>query len=51
MMKRITTILTLLCLSGLTALAQETEGHGGEDPNLMWKWANFALLAIGLGYL
>lgn len=28
--------------------AHETEGH---DPWLGWKWANFAILAVGLGYM
>ncbi len=30
------------------------EGHGGgheEGPGIIWKWANFAILAGGLGYL
>ena len=35
--------------------AHETagEGHGGghEGPGIIWKWANFAILAGGLGYL
>jgi F-type H+-transporting ATPase subunit b len=33
--------------------AKHSEGHGeAENPNeIWWKWANFALLAIGLGYL
>lgn len=31
-------------------------GHGGEhhdsgDPMILWKWINFGILAIGLGYL
>jgi F-type H+-transporting ATPase subunit b len=30
------------------------EGHGGgheEGPGIIWKWANFAILAGGLGYM
>lgn len=25
--------------------------HGGGDPLIVWKWANFAILAGGLGYM
>jgi F0F1-type ATP synthase membrane subunit b/b' len=32
------------------AAAQKTEGEQG-DPWIWWKWANFAILAVGLGYL
>lgn len=37
----------LLC--AMAALASEEGGHAG--PGIGWKWANFVLLAIGLGYL
>jgi F-type H+-transporting ATPase subunit b len=37
------------------ALASETAGGehaaGGGDPFIWWKWANFAILAIAIGYL
>jgi F-type H+-transporting ATPase subunit b len=29
----------------------ETKQESSEDSLLMWKWANFAILVIGLGYL
>jgi F-type H+-transporting ATPase subunit b len=32
------------------ATTQKTEGEQG-DPWIWWKWANFAILAAGLGYL
>jgi F-type H+-transporting ATPase subunit b len=32
------------------ATTQKTEGEQG-DPWIWWKWANFAILAVGLGYL
>jgi F-type H+-transporting ATPase subunit b len=37
----------------LAASLLAQEGHEAEsgDPMLGWKWANFAILAIGLGYL
>jgi F-type H+-transporting ATPase subunit b len=46
----------LVGLSASVALAQEgAEGHGqaaeGGSHELLWKWANFAILAGGLGYL
>jgi F-type H+-transporting ATPase subunit b len=47
--KRILNLALLLCLAAGFAFA---EGSEGDDPNLqMWKWANFVLLAAGLGYL
>lgn len=33
------------------AHAAESKSEEQGDPWLMWKWANFAILAIGLGYL
>lgn len=42
----------LLLLAAAVLMAAE-EGHGGghSEPSILWKWANFALLAGGLGYL
>jgi F-type H+-transporting ATPase subunit b len=42
----------LLCVK-LPARAAEHEGgaQGGKEPSIFWEWANFALLAGGLGYL
>jgi F-type H+-transporting ATPase subunit b len=56
-MRRITLVISLgLALaayalpqeSGSTRPASETEQS---DPWIWWKWANFAILAVGLGYL
>jgi len=41
--------LLIFGLFAITLSAQEKEDAG--EKNLGWKWANFALLAIGLGYL
>jgi F-type H+-transporting ATPase subunit b len=40
--------LTLALVFAVSACAQEAEPG---DPWLGWKWANFAILAVGLGYL
>jgi F-type H+-transporting ATPase subunit b len=41
--------VTLLCSSAVLCLAEGSEAGGG---NLQgWKWANFLLLAAGIGYL
>ena len=52
-MKRWLPVLTLLCVCAVSVLAQEAGGEkaGGEESLVMWKWANFALLVLGLGYL
>lgn len=51
-MKQLRWAFTTLFLSTLPLLAQEHEGGGeaGGEPGMVWKWANFALLAVGLGY-
>ena len=43
----------LLPVLGVALLipAAHAQGEGGEDRLGLWKWANFALLAGGLGYL
>lgn len=47
-------LLTLLLVGALPAQHEaEASGHGAEGSSneLLWKWANFALLAGGLGYV
>ena len=43
------------CAGASYALPQESAGQKQEaeqgDPWIWWKWANFAILAVGLGYL
>ena len=48
-MKRILS-LSLLLLSG-AALLSAQEGGAMPEPAAGWKWANFVLLVVGLGYL
>jgi len=48
-MKRAGRVLLLLFLTTAFAFAEGSEG--GEDNLIVWKWANFLLLAVGLGYL
>jgi F-type H+-transporting ATPase subunit b len=43
-----TRILSVGIVFAVSAFAQEAEPG---DPWLGWKWANFAILAVGLGYL
>jgi len=49
-MKRILLIATLALCAGACLFAQETSG-AQENPMTGWKWANFLILAAGLGYL
>jgi F-type H+-transporting ATPase subunit b len=51
-------LLLLLVLAAGTSVAQEptkveSKDHAAPagDPLIAWKWANFAILALGLGYL
>ena len=40
----------LLILISASALA--FAGHGGDaEPSILWKWANFGLLVLGIGYM
>lgn len=48
-MRRLSSIGTLL-LAGATWLSAQ-EGGGMPEPSAGWKWANFVLLVVGLGYL
>jgi F-type H+-transporting ATPase subunit b len=48
-MRRISSIAMLL-LSGAAWLRAQ-EGGGMPEPSAGWKWANFVLLVVGLGYL
>ena len=41
----------LLALFALVLNAAESAGHGEGDPNLIYKWVNFAILGAGIGYL
>jgi F-type H+-transporting ATPase subunit b len=48
-MRRISSITILLAAGAAWLSAQE--GGGAPEPGIGWKWANFLLLAAGLGYL
>src|SRR5712691_1675498 len=46
--------LFLMLAGGAVVGAQEQEKAGAaekSEPGIAWKWANFAILAVGLGYL
>ncbi|HEX5228074.1 MAG TPA: ATP synthase F0 subunit B [Bryobacteraceae bacterium] len=43
--------LTLACVALPQESAAKPETQTEENPMTGWKWANFAILAIGLGYL
>lgn len=49
-MKRLARFAILLCLAATLSFAEGGEGEGEEGLG-MWKWANFLVLAAGLGYL
>ena len=59
MVKRLLLLAALLLAGSAFVLAQETKaGEGAKsessekaDPNELWRWVNFAILAAGLGYL
>ena len=44
-------ILGIGLILAASLLAQEGREAESGDPMLGWKWANFAILAVGLGYL
>jgi F-type H+-transporting ATPase subunit b len=49
MMKR---FLVIFIIGAASVLAQESAGAAkAEDNTNLWKWVNFGILAIGLGYL
>jgi len=53
-MRRATWTIVLGCALALVALAQEagtSSASEAGDPWLLWKWINFAILVLGLGYL
>ena len=53
-MKRLLLALFLLTASGAWMNAQEKSASAAEDTGdkwIAWKWANFVILAAGLGYL
>src|SRR6476660_6357588 len=45
-MKRLLLIALFVC-ANLSA----AEAEASEEPSAVWRWANFAILAAGLGYL
>ena len=63
-MKRVVLLALIMVFAGLTVWAQEKSGvpdpppvgearsaeHEDGDPLAFWKWINFGLLAVGLGY-
>jgi F-type H+-transporting ATPase subunit b len=44
-------LLPILLFSAAICLAQQSGGAAESEPSAIWKWANFVILAIGLGYL
>jgi F-type H+-transporting ATPase subunit b len=44
-------LLPLLLFAAMVCLAQEAGGSVESEPSAAWKWANFLILAAGLGYL
>jgi F-type H+-transporting ATPase subunit b len=44
-------VFLLMLLAPVFAAEAEHEGGGHNEPSILWKWANFAMLAGGLGYL
>jgi F-type H+-transporting ATPase subunit b len=50
--KRLSLAVFLVLASATFVGAQENaEGARNAEPSIAWKWANFAILAAGLGYL
>jgi F-type H+-transporting ATPase subunit b len=49
--RRILLLCALVLCSAMVLGAQEKEAGERSEPAIGWKWANFALLAAGLGYL
>jgi F-type H+-transporting ATPase subunit b len=47
-MRRLLLVAILVCVP---LAAQESSGAEPSEPSAVWKWANFAILAVGLGYL
>jgi len=43
--------LLLLVILSAAALAAGEKTESASEPSPVWKWANFAILAVGLGYL
>jgi F-type H+-transporting ATPase subunit b len=51
-MKRFATLALVVCFTAVPILAEGKEGGEAEGGSLeIWKWANFVVLAGGLGYL
>jgi F-type H+-transporting ATPase subunit b len=53
-MKRLLLVAALACAALVAQTPEESkpgEPAGSAEPAAIWKWANFAILAVGLGYL
>ena len=51
-MKRLATLALVVCFTAALSFAEAKEGGEAEGGSLqVWKWANFVVLAGGLGYL
>jgi F-type H+-transporting ATPase subunit b len=48
---RFTRLIVLLGVMAAACFAQQEKKEGGEGNIMMWKWANFLVLAGALGYL
>jgi F-type H+-transporting ATPase subunit b len=44
-------VLFLMLLAPVFGAQAEHEGGGHNEPSILWKWANFVMLAGGLGFL
>lgn len=44
-------VFLLLSSAALVGAQENAEGAKNAEPSIAWKWANFAILAVGLGYL
>lgn len=44
-------LVLVLALGAMGLLAQEHKSEGPKEVSIWWKWANFAILAGGLGYM
>jgi F-type H+-transporting ATPase subunit b len=50
-MRRLAFLVLLLGLAAVPPLCAQSSGEGGEGHVKAWEWANFLVLAAGLGYL
>jgi F-type H+-transporting ATPase subunit b len=49
-MKRLALLLVLSLGCATWVCAQEAQPEQSNEPSALWKWANFAILAVALGY-